>query len=183
MNDANSLNRSMTVGMIKRALTTKRAKEVTLLSSGKEETKIQQVVTDKATGNVFQTLSESAADSLLEAKPALTHRTLPIRNLGNTCFANSTIQCLTHITPFLNFCLTDHAHRDHICQSKLNSCFLCHFKSYFRTISAEKKTDPFIFIQNLNAVWPRYNYLKQKTQEDAHEFLTVIIENLIDSCF
>ena len=62
--------------------------------------------------NGFQTLIDQTADSYLTQKPPVGQITLPIRNLGNTCFFNSIIQTLTHCTPLLNLCLRDSQHEE-----------------------------------------------------------------------
>ena len=70
----------------------------------------------------FETMTETAADELMLSVAASKHSakametatmpkgriTYPMDNLGNTCFFNSVMQCLTHTLPFHALCLSKH---------------------------------------------------------------------------
>lgn len=74
-------------------------------------------------------------------------------NLGNTCFLNSVMQCLTHTKPLFLYCST----KDHYnnCK-KRESCFLCFFTRFVDSILKSKKTTPEVIVNSLKSIWSRY---------------------------
>ncbi|KAM8960493.1 ubiquitin carboxyl-terminal hydrolase 42 [Pelodytes ibericus] len=99
-----------------------------------------------------------------------------LQNLGNTCFVNSVLQCLTHTAPLSNYLLT-HGH-EKPCQ---DFCMMCvmqtHVSQAFSNSGGVMK--PTNVVNNLRRIAKHFRY---GNQEDAHEFLTYTMEELQKSC-
>ena len=76
-------------------------------------------------------MSERVADEYVVEKPSVKRVTYGMRNLGNTCFFNSVMQCMSHTRPLLNYCLSE-SHRSEC--KKSQQCFLCIYTDYLKTI-------------------------------------------------
>ena len=55
----------------------------------------------------IQQISVRKADEFALDKPVARKVTFGMRNLGNTCFFNSVMQCLTHTKALFNYCLSE----------------------------------------------------------------------------
>ncbi|CAN8259375.1 unnamed protein product [Cochlearia groenlandica] len=103
---------------------------------------------------------------------------LGLRNLGNTCYLNSVLQCLTYTPPFANFCL-NHKHSS-LCDSYVNGerkrdCPFCIVeKRVARSLSVDQTTDAPLKISNCLKIFAEH--FKFGRQEDAHEFLRYVID-------
>ncbi|RUS89725.1 hypothetical protein EGW08_002543 [Elysia chlorotica] len=99
-------------------------------------------------------------------------------NMGNTCFFNSTLQCLTYTAPLVNYCLSnDHKQK---C-TKNGFCMMCEIQNHIRT-SLEcggKSLKPHSILQKLRCI---AKHMKWGRQEDAHEFLRFVVDHLQQSC-
>ena len=131
---------------------------------------------DQIVSNI-QKLTSEEADRLVLAKPDAKRMTFGMRNLGNTCFFNSVMQCLSHTRPLVNFCLS--GSHTAVCK-KRESCFLCLYTTYLKGIQQQQKTNPATVVYKLKSIWQRYSLGRQ---EDAHEFLIIFLESLVNSCF
>ncbi|KAM0063146.1 putative ubiquitinyl hydrolase 1 [Helianthus debilis subsp. tardiflorus] len=103
---------------------------------------------------------------------------LGFRNLGNTCYLNAVLQCLTYTPPLANFCLR----RQHSAscdslpqQDKKNNCPFCLLETRIaRSLSVDLLLDtPGKFIGGLKIF---AEHFRVGRQEDAHEFLRYVID-------
>lgn len=95
-------------------------------------------------------------------------------NLGNTCFMNSVIQCLTYCPPFsISLVKGDHTAK---CTNR-QSCMACVFIDHLREVFANRQgvISPKNFAQKLKLVCKSFNWGRQ---EDAHEYLRHLIDNM-----
>ncbi|XP_037259045.1 ubiquitin carboxyl-terminal hydrolase 36 isoform X2 [Falco rusticolus] len=98
-------------------------------------------------------------------------------NLGNTCFLNSVLQCLTYTPPLTNYLLSkEHSHNCH----QEGFCMMCVMQSHViqAFTNSGNVIKPVSFIQNLK------NFTQNifGRQEDAHEFLRYTIDAMQKAC-
>lgn len=102
-----------------------------------------------------------------------------LRNLGNTCYLNSVLQCLTYTPPLAQFCLS----KQHSSTCKmLKECAFCILErqiSRSLTLEASAVDSP-IKIQRCIAQLAENFRLGR--QEDAHEFLRYVIDACHNTC-
>lgn len=96
-------------------------------------------------------------------------------NLGNTCFMNTVIQCLTYCPPLANYLL----HQDDHCSKcqTINFCMMCELQRHMKR-ALDKPGDaikPLYIYQRLKAIAKHFQFGQQ---EDAHEFLRYVVDNL-----
>ncbi|KAI3702716.1 hypothetical protein L6452_28466 [Arctium lappa] len=109
---------------------------------------------------------------------------LGFRNLGNTCYLNSVLQCLTYTPPLANFCLQlQHtAFCDATVQlEKKSGCAFCLLeKRIVRSLSIDLTLDtPGKIIGGLKIFAEHFRFGRQ---EDAHEFLRYVIDACHTTC-
>lgn len=94
-------------------------------------------------------------------------------NVGNTCYLNSTLQALFHVSSMANWLMSDSAHMER-CESTDSGCIIC---AMAKTLQASQNSQ--------SAIRPYFVYSKLKSickhlvmgrQEDAHEFLRYLVE-------
>lgn len=99
-------------------------------------------------------------------------------NMGNTCFLNSTLQCLTYTAPLVNYCMSDE-HNSSCKQAGF--CMMCelqrHIKRCYENYGNAIK--PQSILQKLRLIAKHMHWGRQ---EDAHEFLRYLVEALQKSC-
>lgn len=101
-------------------------------------------------------------------------------NVGNTCFLNSVLQCLTYCPPLYNFLIK----RDggHSSSCKINTfCMLCEMEKHVKRIksSTGSAIKPLSIVQRLKYINKSFQFGRQ---EDAHEFLRYIIDHMWKAC-
>ncbi|KAM9371462.1 ubiquitin carboxyl-terminal hydrolase 36 [Phaethornis superciliosus] len=101
-----------------------------------------------------------------------------LHNLGNTCFLNSTVQCLTYTPPLANYLLSKEHSRS--C-GQGGFCMMCVMQNH--TIQAFANSGnaikPVSFIRDLKKIARHIHFGRQ---EDAHEFLRYTIDAMQRAC-
>ncbi|XP_006886405.1 PREDICTED: ubiquitin carboxyl-terminal hydrolase 36 [Elephantulus edwardii] len=101
-----------------------------------------------------------------------------LHNLGNTCFLNSTVQCLTYTPPLANYLLSkEHARSCH----QGSFCMLCVMQNHITQAFANSGNaiKPVSFIRDLKKIARHFRF---GNQEDAHEFLRYTIDAMQKAC-
>ncbi|XP_043945603.1 ubiquitin carboxyl-terminal hydrolase 42 [Protopterus annectens] len=101
-----------------------------------------------------------------------------LKNLGNTCFLNSALQCLTYTPPLANYMLSkEHSKTCH----KQGFCMLCTMQKHVTQVFANSGSTikPLDIIKQLESIADHFRF---GNQEDAHEFLRYIIDAMQRSC-
>ncbi|KAF2073895.1 hypothetical protein CYY_004783 [Polysphondylium violaceum] len=99
-------------------------------------------------------------------------------NIGNTCFLNSVLQCLTYSSPLANFMLSEQHSKS--CTSKVFCMFCSLEKHIIRSLASTGKVIiPKEITSNLKKIAPTFRLGRQ---EDSHEFIRFVIEGLQKVC-
>ncbi|XP_067118566.1 ubiquitin carboxyl-terminal hydrolase 36 isoform X2 [Centruroides vittatus] len=97
-----------------------------------------------------------------------------LANLGNTCFMNTVIQCLTYCPPLVNYLLHDDDHS----KCKISGfCMMCELQKHIKR-ALDRPGDvikPLYIYQKLKSIAKHFQFGRQ---EDAHEFLRYVVDNL-----
>ncbi|XP_011082835.1 ubiquitin carboxyl-terminal hydrolase 25 isoform X2 [Sesamum indicum] len=109
---------------------------------------------------------------------------LGLRNLGNTCYLNSVLQCLTYTPPLANFCLR-FLHSSNCDfgagKEKKGECPFCILeKRIARSLSSEAVSDAPLKINSCLRIYAEH--FRTGRQEDAHEFLRYVIDACHNTC-
>ncbi|KYQ92242.1 peptidase C19 family protein [Tieghemostelium lacteum] len=101
-----------------------------------------------------------------------------LRNLGNTCFMNSVLQCLTYSAPLANF-MRSHEHSKNC--SSTGFCIFCSLENHIikSLDSSGKVIMPKEIAMNIKKIAPTFRLGRQ---EDSHEFIRFVIEGLQKVC-
>ncbi|KAF3441127.1 hypothetical protein FNV43_RR15038 [Rhamnella rubrinervis] len=108
---------------------------------------------------------------------------LGLRNLGNSCYLNSVLQCLTYTPPLANFCLRNQ--HSSLCDSsdadRKRDCPFCILeRRIVRSLTGENTLDTPMKIQNCLRIFAEH--FRFGRQEDAHEFLRYVIDACHNTC-
>ncbi|XP_065861673.1 ubiquitin carboxyl-terminal hydrolase 25 [Euphorbia lathyris] len=109
---------------------------------------------------------------------------LGLKNLGNSCYLNSVLQCLTYTPPLANFCLR--LQHSSLCDSLSNGerkreCPFCILeKRIVRSLSMDLTLDTPAKIQSCLRIFAEH--FRCGRQEDAHEFLRYVIDSCHNTC-
>lgn len=101
-----------------------------------------------------------------------------LHNLGNTCFLNSTIQCLTYTPPLANYLLSKEHSKT--C-TQAGFCMICIMQNHLIQAFANSGNaiKPLSFIRELKKIARHFRF---GNQEDAHEFLRYTIDAMQKAC-
>lgn len=100
-----------------------------------------------------------------------------MKNLGNTCFINATLQSLFHLRSF-KYIVNSYKSNGAWCIHG-NLCVMCALAKTFKQSQGNSTFAPNSIVTLLNMICPRMNV---GTQEDAHEFLRYLLESTKNSC-
>uniref|UniRef100_A0A673I5E5 Ubiquitin carboxyl-terminal hydrolase n=1 Tax=Sinocyclocheilus rhinocerous TaxID=307959 RepID=A0A673I5E5_9TELE len=101
-----------------------------------------------------------------------------LRNLGNTCFMNSILQCLSNTQSLRDYCLHNSHCRDLNNNSRTNTALMEEFAKLIQTMwtsSSSEAVSPSEFKTQIQRYAPRFvGY----NQQDAQEFLRFLLDGL-----
>ncbi|XP_052630782.1 ubiquitin carboxyl-terminal hydrolase 42-like [Harpia harpyja] len=101
-----------------------------------------------------------------------------LHNLGNTCFLNSVLQCLTYTAPLANYLLS----REHSqsCRQQ-DFCMMCVMEAHVNKVlhSSVSAIQPSAVINVLTRIGEDFQLGRQ---EDAHEFLHYTVDAMQRAC-
>lgn len=108
---------------------------------------------------------------------------LGLKNLGNSCYLNSVLQCLTYTPPLAQFCLS--SEHSSLCKrlfaNKEKECPFCILERQIaRSLKLEGHLDAPSKIQKCLNVFAEH--FRWGRQEDAHEFLRYVIDACHNTC-
>ncbi|XP_063790541.1 ubiquitin carboxyl-terminal hydrolase 42 isoform X2 [Pseudophryne corroboree] len=101
-----------------------------------------------------------------------------LQNLGNTCFVNSVLQCLTYTAPLANYMLTrEHSKTCH----EQDFCMMCVMQSHILQVLSNSGNviKPTNVINDLRRI---AKHFRHGSQEDAHEFLRFTVDEMQKCC-
>ncbi|KAJ1975994.1 hypothetical protein H4R35_002893 [Dimargaris xerosporica] len=102
-----------------------------------------------------------------------------LQNLGNTCFLNSVLQCLTYTPPLANYLLA----QGHTTGCRANGfCMLCELERHIiRCFDSGQKGAicPKLIVSRLKLI---AKHMRLGRQEDSHEFLRYVIDAMQNAC-
>lgn len=96
-----------------------------------------------------------------------------LANLGNTCYLNSVLQCLTYTPALAQYLLTS------TLRSDSDFCMLKVMKQHIQKALVEKSKGqvvvPHLIVKNLKRIAKQFRKFRQ---EDSHEFLRLVLESM-----
>ncbi|XP_008306959.1 ubiquitin carboxyl-terminal hydrolase 2 isoform X2 [Cynoglossus semilaevis] len=121
-------------------------------------------------------LSESPTRNSTNSKSA--QGLVGLKNLGNTCFMNSILQCLSNTQNLRDYCLHNSHRRDLNNNSRTNTALMEEFATLMQTMwssSSSEAVSPSEFKTQIQRYAPRFvGY----NQQDAQEFLRFLLDGL-----
>eukprot|EP00484_Ammonia_sp_Unknown_P007860 CAMPEP_0197080238 /NCGR_PEP_ID=MMETSP1384-20130603/214025_1 /TAXON_ID=29189 /ORGANISM="Ammonia sp." /LENGTH=1078 /DNA_ID=CAMNT_0042519121 /DNA_START=1 /DNA_END=3237 /DNA_ORIENTATION=+ len=100
-----------------------------------------------------------------------------LRNLGNSCFMNSTLQCLTYTQVFQNYIYQQMHTRMCTARSQRQVCFMCELHDLLPQI-INRGGSVIVPSRMFNYLPYLSNSLVPGRQEDAHEFWTALVKHM-----
>lgn len=101
-----------------------------------------------------------------------------LQNMGNTCFLNSALQCLTYTPPLANYMLSrEHSKTCH----EPGFCMMCTMQNHIIQVFANSNNviKPIGVLNELKRIAKHFRF---GSQEDAHEFLRYTVDAMQKSC-
>ncbi|EGR34188.1 ubiquitin specific peptidase, putative [Ichthyophthirius multifiliis] len=145
------------------------------LMGAPEERQIKELDPSK----IKQFIEEMTPEQIQKAYKIKTGQVLPVglANLGNTCYMNSSIQCLRKINELKNFMLQKNLPQVQSLESKLGYSL----QSLFKELEKGQTVQPFNFVSNFMSVFPQFAEKAQGgeyKQQDADECFQNIVQCL-----
>ncbi|XP_055516692.1 ubiquitin carboxyl-terminal hydrolase 2-like isoform X4 [Leucoraja erinacea] len=114
-----------------------------------------------------------------QAKNSKTNQGLVgLRNLGNTCFMNSILQCLSNTRELRDYCIQNNYRRELNNRSRTNTALMEEFAKLLQALWTSSSNDPISpseFKTQIQKYAPRFvGY----NQQDAQEFLRFLLDGL-----
>ncbi|EGC31790.1 hypothetical protein DICPUDRAFT_6348, partial [Dictyostelium purpureum] len=99
-------------------------------------------------------------------------------NIGNTCFMNSVLQCLTYSSALANYMISGEHSKN--CTNK-SFCVFCSLEIHIIAShqATGKSITPLVIAKNIEKVAPTFRIGRQ---EDSHEFFCFVIDSLQKVC-
>merc|ERR1719295_1650709 len=120
-----------------------------------------------------QLFSESSIPGLMDWRSSMNSVGSGLRNLGNSCFMNASLQCMCYTAPFQNY-IASKRHRDR-CNTS-GYCIFCELQKLMPLMLMNRNTTaPTEVFRNLRLLSKK---LRPGRQEDAQEFLRFLMEGL-----
>ena len=101
--------------------------------------------------------------------------TIGLRNIGQTCYINSTLQCLSHTKALANHFLTKFIYNQNDSNKKVSNAFYILLKSLWDSSKNNNPYNPYIFKQVIGEENPLF---KGEEQQDSKDFLFFILEKI-----
>ncbi|KAL7218471.1 hypothetical protein ACSBR2_011686 [Camellia fascicularis] len=107
---------------------------------------------------------------------------LGLKNLGNSCYLNSVLQCLTYTPPLASFCLNSlHSSSCDSALAEIRECPFCILeKRIARSLSVDLTLDTPAKMNSCLRIFAEH--FRFGRQEDAHEFLRYVIDACHNTC-
>lgn len=123
-------------------------------------------------------LSEAGLDPELSFEITFRRIGAGLRNLGNTCFLNSVLQCLTYTAPLAAY-LQSGKHQSS-CRTS-GFCALCAIQKHVSRAlqSTGRILEPKDLVSNLRCISRSF---RNARQEDAHEYMVNLLESMHKCC-
>ncbi|XP_041668339.1 ubiquitin carboxyl-terminal hydrolase 2a isoform X1 [Cheilinus undulatus] len=121
-------------------------------------------------------LSDSPTRDSMNSKSA--QGLVGLKNLGNTCFMNSILQCLSNTQSLRDYCLHNSHRRDLNNNSRTNTALMQEFAKLIQTMwtsSSSEAVSPSEFRTQIQRYAPRF---VRYSQQDAQEFLRFLLDGL-----
>ncbi|XP_062457522.1 ubiquitin carboxyl-terminal hydrolase 42-like [Rhea pennata] len=101
-----------------------------------------------------------------------------LHNLGNTCFLNSVLQCLTYTPPLANYMLS--GEHSQSCRAQ-GFCMLCTMETHVNQVlfCSASAIEPTAVFSDLRRIGEHFCFGRQ---EDAHEFLRYTVAAMQTAC-